>query len=169
VDLRVHLECLAQVVQENVSLNVVVQGVSDIRENEEASEEMNKYFVENGVFGQCLEDGLAAVSQYAEELHDEALGLRIIEDGRVVEGEEDELEIGVVDDLLNFADVQVVVDVFEFEAELQVLIVEDADLRLRVVEEDLNHSGRVDKIGLEEDGQGLRLSEDLLMACELGQ
>jgi hypothetical protein len=105
---------------------------------------MDENFVENGVSCKCLKDSLASLSQDTKELHNEALGLRVIEDGGIIIGVEDELEIRIVDDFFDLANVKVVIDVFQLEAQLKVLIIEDADLCLRVILENFDHPCRVD-------------------------
>lgn len=87
---------------------------------------------------------MTPLSQNTKEFHDQTLGLRIIEDGWIIIRIEDELEIRIVDDLLNLANVQVIVNIFQFEAQLEVLIIEDANLCLRVIFENLYNSCRVD-------------------------
>lgn len=68
----------------------------------------------------------------------------IVEDGGIIIGVEDELEIRIVDDFFDLANVKVVVDVFQFEAQLEVLIIENADLCLRVILENFDDSCRID-------------------------
>jgi hypothetical protein len=58
---------------------------------------------------------LTSLSENTKELHDQTLCLRIIEDGWIIIGVEDELEIRIVDDLLNLANVKVVVNVFQLK------------------------------------------------------
>jgi hypothetical protein len=45
--------------------------------------------------------------------------------------------------------VKIVIDVFQLEAKLQILIIKDTNLRLRIVTEIFDHTGRIDQIGLE--------------------
>lgn len=130
---------------------------------------MDENLVENGVSCKCLKDCLTPLAQHTKELHDEALGLCVIEDRGIIIGVEDELEIRIIDDFFDLANVEVVVDVFQLEAELEVLIIEDADLSLRVILENFDDSCRVDEVSLEEGGQDMCVPENLLMACELAQ
>lgn len=67
--------------------------------------------------------------------------LQVIEQLGVVLLIEDKLEFIVVDEFLDPADVALEVYIFQLEAELQVLVVEDADVGLRVVAEVFDHSG----------------------------
>lgn len=113
---------------------------------------MDENLIKNGVSCKCTKDSLASLAQNTKELHDEALGLCVIEDGGIIIGVEDELEIRIIDDFFDLANVEVVVDVFQLEAELEVLIIEDADLCLRVILENFDNPCWVYKVGLEEGG-----------------
>ena len=72
--------------------------------------------------------------------------MRIIEDASIVIGVENELKIWIIDNLLDFVYVKVVIDIFQLEAKLEILIVKDANLRLRIVAEIFDHPCRIDQI-----------------------
>lgn len=82
--------------------------------------------------------------QKSEKFHDEAFCLGIIIDGWIIWWREDELKVGVVDDIFDFVYVGIVVYVFWLEAELEILIVEDADMGLGIILECLYDSSRID-------------------------
>lgn len=105
---------------------------------------MNQNSIHDRIFLQRYQHTRTALTKHSKELHNQALGLRVIENIRVIGGSEDELEAGIIDDVLNLSYVQVVVDVIKLEAKLEVLIVEDTNLSLRIVLEYLDHSSRID-------------------------
>lgn len=127
---------------------------------------MDEDVIHDGILVECGLNVELSFSQYAEELHDETDGLHVVEDSGIVVGVEDEVEVGV-DDFFEFVDVVIVVDVFEFEAEFEVLVVEDADVALGIVDEGLDHASRAEEVGVEEFGEGGGFVEDGGVALEL--
>ena len=106
-------------------------------------------------------------TQLSEELRNESLRLGVIEQRRVVLLVEDKLECRIVYQLLNLLDQFLGFGTVQFETQLQVLIVENTQMRLWVVLEDFDDSGGVDQVLLEEFGEMLGRLEDFLVACEL--
>ena len=66
---------------------------------------------------------------------------------------EHEAEGLIVDHLLEFGEMKLVVGLVRLETELEVLIVEDADVGLGVVLEELDHPGGVLEVLLEKRGE----------------
>lgn len=130
---------------------------------------MHKNFVHKWIFGETLKHICVTFSKNPKKLHDETFRLSIIENRWIVWGIKDELKVDIVDDFFNFANVHVVVDVLQLEAQLEILIVEDPYFSLRVIFENLDHSCRVNKVGLEEWRKNLGISKYLLVALELIQ
>jgi hypothetical protein len=91
-----------------------------------------------------------SLPQQSEELNDQTLGLCVIEYSGVFVGGKDESKLRV-DNVLDFADVEVVVDVLDLEAEFQVLIGKDTDMSLGIVSENFDHSAWVQEVVLEEN------------------
>lgn len=88
--------------------------------------------------------------------------LQITEKRRIIIFIEDELEAVIIDDLLYFADVGLIVDVIQLKAEFEVLIIEDADIGLRVIVENFDHPGWVYEVVVEKRRQSCGLSEEEL-------
>jgi hypothetical protein len=156
-----HIEVRAQELKKILAFDVRIQCVSASSEDEQRPEEIDEDGVHDGVVVDGILNADSALSEHSEELHDELLELQVIEDLGVVLLIEHELKLVVVDELLNLPNVAFKVNVFEFEAELQVLVVEDSDVGLRVIAEVLDHSGRIDEVVLEEERQGVSVTEDL--------
>ena len=125
--------------------------------------------IHDGVFVDGLEDRGLARAQLPEELHDEGLGLVVIEDVGIILLVENELEGGVVNQLLDLVNQLLRFGVVYLEAEFEVLVVEHFDMGLGVVKENLYHSRWVHQVLLEELGKVLRVLKDLLPLDKLSQ
>ena len=79
-----------------------------------------------------------------------------------------EIEVGV-DDFLHLFSVFEVVDVLLLEAQLEILVVIDADMCVGIVKEGLNHSRRVHQIRIEEFRQVCGILEHLGIMGEFFQ
>jgi len=62
--------------------------------------------------------------------------------------------------LLDAVDVTLEVNALNVEAKLEILVVEDANVALRVVPEYFDHSGRVDQVIFEEDRKRISIWKD---------
>jgi hypothetical protein len=78
---------------------------------------VDEYDVHDGVVIDCLKHGVLARPQQLEELRDQAFGVRVVVDRRVVVLVEDELERGVVDQFLETLHVALGFLVVQLEAE----------------------------------------------------
>ena len=115
VDFYLDFEVFAEVVQEFISIDIGIQGISDASEDDEASKEVYENGVHDGVSAERFQDIEVAFSQNSKELHDEALGLIVIEDAGVVVLVKDEVELWIINNVLEFADVHVVVHVLQLK------------------------------------------------------
>lgn len=157
-----HSEVVAEEVQEVFPLEVAVKGVGLACEYEDGPEEVDEDGIHDGIVVEVVLY-CASLAENTEELGDELFELQITEDGGIVVLVEDELEILVVDDLFDLADVALVVHALQLEAKFEVLVIEHPDVGLRVVVEGLDHPCRVDQVVLEEPRQPHRLREDHLL------
>jgi len=146
VDLNIDAEEGTEEGQQLVSGDEVVQGFALVHEDEEGSEEVNHNDVHNGVFVQGLHDSGLNRAELTKEFGDEGFGLSVIEEWGVIFLEEVEFEVGVVNQFFYLLDELLWFWTVDFEADLQVLIVEDTDVTLRVVEERLDYAIGVDQI-----------------------
>jgi hypothetical protein len=105
---------------------------------------MYENFIHNWERIKSLEYISVFLHKKPKKLHDEAFCLGIIIDGWIIRWRKDELKVWVVDDIFDFVYVGIVVYVFWLEAELEILIVEDADMGLRIILECLYDSSRID-------------------------
>jgi len=76
---------------------------------------MNEYIIHDGILAQCSLNIGVSFSQHSKKFHDETLSLNIIKDGGVIILIENEVELRV-NDLFNFADVKIVVNIFQLKA-----------------------------------------------------
>lgn len=155
--------------QQFVSGDEVIQRFCFIHEDHESSEEVHHDDVHDRIFVDSLEDCVLARAQLTEELHDEGLGLVIVENVGVVLLVKNELEGGVVDELLDLVNQLLRFLVVYLEAEFQVLVVEHFDMGLRVVRENFHHSRGVHQVMLEEIWKTLRVFENFLSLHKLSQ
>lgn len=166
VYLSLHLEGLAEEVQQKIPLDVRIQRISDSREDHKTAEEVDQNGIHNGILLQRLKYARLPLTKQSKELHDQTLSLRVIEYTGVIVGSEDELKGRIVDDLLDLPNVQIIVDIIELEAKFEVLIVKDPNLCLWIIFEDLDYSSGIDEVGLEEGGQHACVGEDLAVSLE---
>lgn len=80
-----------------------------------------------------------------------------------------ELEGGIIDEFLEFPYVGLGLVVVDFEAETKVLVVKDADVSLRVVEEGLEDPAGINQVAVKEGREVGGVFEDLLLCGELTQ
>lgn len=157
------LEVVTKILQQLISLHVRIQTLSLSGKNQKGSEKVDENSVHDRVAVDSRIDVGVAVAKYPKKLHDKVFELQIAEKRRVIILIEDELEGLVVDDLLYFVDVGLVVDVVQLEAEFQVLIIEDADVGLRVIVEAFDHASWVYEVVVEKLRQRLGLGEQSLV------
>ena len=93
--------------------------------------------------------------------------LHVVEHLLILRLVEDEGEIGVVYDVLDLADVLLVVAVVHLEAKFQVLIVKHSQVGLRVVFEGFDHAGGVDEVAAEEVWKAVGVDEEVGALCHL--
>lgn len=139
MNIHLHIEVISEDIEQCHAVDIRVQSIRGVGEYENGPEEIYEDGVYDGIGVEADLDTGHAFSQEAEKLHDELLELQVIEDGAILAFLKDEGEVGIVDDILNLPDVLLVVAVSHLEAQLQVLIVENADVGLRVSAEDLDH------------------------------
>lgn len=108
-------------------------------------------------------------SENPKKLHYQAFGLNVIEYSSIIVLIEDEIKCRVIYNLLDFAYVQVIVDVLKFKAELQILIVKDSNVSLGIIFESLNNSCAINQVGLKKRGQIFTVWEYFSMISELIQ
>lgn len=143
VEGNLYFEVVTKVLQEFFAVDVRIEGVGSAREDQDWTEEVDHHCVHNGIAGNGLLDRNVALTENSKELHNEVLELQVAEDGGVIIFEEDELEALIIKDGLYLIDVPLVVDAFQFKAQLQVLIVEHSYVGLRIIVEPLHDSSRV--------------------------
>ena len=124
--------------------------------------------IHNGVGVDRLQNSGLSCTEHPKELRYETFGLSVIEYRRVVFLVENELEGRVVDQLLNLLDEAVRVGVTHLEAQLQVLVVKNTDVSLRILRKHFDYSCRVHQVLVEEGWQPFRGPEDVLRLSELG-
>lgn len=74
--------------------------------------------------------------------------MQITEQKWVIVLVEDEFEAFIIDDFFDFVDIELIVDVIEFETELEILVVKDSNICLRIVGKNFDHTGSIYKVML---------------------
>ena len=132
-------------------VQVLVIVVGDLSVDEYCPEEIDKDGINDGILVECLLNAnKLARLKYFEELKEESLELKIVEDGFLVGLEENKSKIGVQQELLQFSDVEFDIVVFDFVAEDEILEVEGSDVGMWIIDEDLQSSGWVVEVLVEE-------------------
>ena len=144
MDRDIHVEIPTQKLKQLLTLYEGIQRVGPAGQYEQRPKEINKDSVHDRVVVDGLLDGHAALAEHPEELHDELLKLKIVENLRIVLLVKDELKLVIIDQLLDPSDIPLEIHVLQLEAQLQVLVVKHPNVRLRIVAEVLHHTRRVD-------------------------
>ena len=116
-----------------------------------------------------LENGEFSWAEFSEKFWDECFGLSIVKDGLIVFLIKYELKSLIVDEFFYFLNKLFWFGAVNFETQLEVLIVEDSNVGLRIIVEYFDYSGWVDKILFKEGRELGWISEDILVLCELSQ
>lgn len=74
--------------------------------------------------------------------------MQITEQKWVIVLVEDEFEAFIIDDFFDFVDIELIVDVIEFETELEILVVKDSNICLWIVGKNFDHTGSIYKVML---------------------
>lgn len=130
-----------------------MEAICGVGKYEYGSKEVDKHCIHDGVAIQALLDVHVACTEQSKELHDELFELKIVEYWRVLRLIKNECEIRIIDNLLDFIYVLLVVAIVNFEAEFEVLIVEDPNVGLYVILKDLYDSWRLKQIMIKEGRQ----------------
>ena len=160
MDIVLNIEMRDEDVKERGLMDIGAKTVNRVGEDEDRSEEIDEDSVHDGDAAETSLDAVSAIAQQPEELHDQLFELHVVEDGGIVGLIEEEAKVGVVDDVLDLADVLLVVAILGLEAQLEILIVEDSDVGLHVVLEQLDHSCGLDEVVIEEGGKSGGVGED---------
>ena len=128
---------------------------------------MDHDIVHNGEVIDSLEDGEFSWTEFSEKFWYECFRLSIVKDGLIVFLIKYELKSLIVDEFFYFLNELFWFGAVNFETQLEVLIVEDSNVGLRITFEYFNNSGWVDKILFEEGRKLGWISEYILILCEL--
>lgn len=121
-----------------------MQALCGVGEDEDRPEEVDEDCVHDGYAAETGLDAVSAIAQQSKELHDELFELHVIEDTRIIGLIKQKAKVRIIDDILNLPDILLVVAILSLEAQLEILIVEDADVGLHIVLEELDYSCRLD-------------------------
>ena len=128
---------------------------------------MDHDIVHNGEVIDSLEDGEFSWTEFSEKFWYECFRLSIVKDGLIVFLIKYELKSLIVDEFFYFLNELFWFGAVNFETQLEVLIVEDSNVGLRITFEYFNNSGWVDKILFEEGRKLGWIYEYILILCEL--
>lgn len=137
-------------VEESHFVDVRMKTICRVSEYEDGPKEVDKHCIHYWVTIQAFLDIYIASTQKSKKFHDQLFELKIVEDGGVFGLIKYKSKIDVIDDFLNFIDVLFKVTVLNFEAELEVLIVENSNISLQVILKDLHYSRWLKQIIIEE-------------------
>jgi hypothetical protein len=135
-----HVEICRKKLKEVFSFNIGIQSVGSSSEYEQRSEEIDEDSVHNRVIIDGFLYHQTTLTQYSEKFHDELFKLKIIENLWIIFFIEHELKSLVIDYFLDLSNVGLKINVLEFEAQFEVLIIEDSNIGLRIIREVFHNS-----------------------------